>query len=101
MRLSLCGPQAGQEKKKRAEKLLSLPSHRPPPSALGSLASVALSSAEASRLYHVEIGCFRESFKVRDMTANVKEFREEESTLENAPLVSKNLDHLKLQSAQL
>ena len=94
MRLSLYGPLADQEKQKRAEKLLSLPSRRPPPSALGSLASVALSSAEASRLYQIEIGCCRENFVIREMLANVKEFRKEESTLKNDPFLSKNLDHL-------
>lgn len=48
--LSLSGPPDGQEKK--GQSALPCPSVRPPASALGSLSSVALSSAPATTIYH-------------------------------------------------
>jgi hypothetical protein len=58
------------------------------------LSSRAVPSAQAEELYHVENRYVSQFVKVRDNMTNVKEFREEESTLSIALFLSKNLYHL-------
>jgi hypothetical protein len=50
---------------------------------------------QAEALYHPANRQIMQFFKVRCNMPNVKEFREEESTLNLALFLSKNLDHLK------
>jgi hypothetical protein len=46
-------------------------------------------------LYHAETRQMCEFVKVQTAMTNVKEFREEKTTLNLAIILSKNLDHLK------
>jgi len=49
---------------------------------------------QAQALYHTANSQISQFVKVRNDTFNVKEFREEESTLNHVTFLSKNLDHL-------